>query len=272
MRFVATPSGVFARFVLLAELVAACLFILVILRTKSLSASGPNPPLQERLVRVYLHSAFFVFLAGGFANVFGYTMLSFQLGDAMLASSYFAVLFYAAVRICDALAIAAMSLRPLNRLGMVRRHRDLVYDHVAGVIRWIAFALWLVFALEYFGVRDPIWQHIVTFLTREHQFGTFHDVQLGPIVAFPFVVWASFALSRVIRFAMEEDLYPQLSLPRGIPYAISTMVHYSILVIGFLMGLSAMGINLGNYAILAGAFGVGLGFGLQNIMNNFMSG
>jgi potassium efflux system protein len=49
-------------------------------------------------------------------------------------------------------------------------------------------------------------------------------------------------------------------------------VHYLVLTLGFFFALSALGIDLGNYAVLAGAFGVGLGFGLQNIMNNFISG
>jgi small-conductance mechanosensitive channel len=61
-------------------------------------------------------------------------------------------------------------------------------------------------------------------------------------------------------------------LPRGIPYAISTVVHYSVLVFGFFVALDALGVDLGKFTILAGAFGVGLGFGMQNIMNNFISG
>ncbi|MFZ0505462.1 MAG: mechanosensitive ion channel domain-containing protein, partial [Chthoniobacterales bacterium] len=56
------------------------------------------------------------------------------------------------------------------------------------------------------------------------------------------------------------------------PYAISTMLHYAILLLGFVLGLGALGIDLGKITILAGAFSVGIGFGLQNVINNFVSG
>jgi small-conductance mechanosensitive channel len=50
------------------------------------------------------------------------------------------------------------------------------------------------------------------------------------------------------------------------------MVHYTVLLIGFFAAVAATGTQLSQFAFLAGAFGVGLGFGLQNIMNNFVSG
>jgi small-conductance mechanosensitive channel len=61
-------------------------------------------------------------------------------------------------------------------------------------------------------------------------------------------------------------------LKRGLPYAISRTVHYAILVAGFLFAMSAIGLDMTKFTILAGAFGVGLGFGMQNIVNNFVSG
>jgi small-conductance mechanosensitive channel len=50
------------------------------------------------------------------------------------------------------------------------------------------------------------------------------------------------------------------------------MVHYAILVVGFFVAVKAGGGDLTQFSFLAGAFGVGLGFGLQNIFNNFVSG
>jgi len=50
------------------------------------------------------------------------------------------------------------------------------------------------------------------------------------------------------------------------------MVHYTVLLVGFFAAVEATGAQLTQFSFLAGAFGVGLGFGLQNIMNNFVSG
>jgi potassium efflux system protein len=71
---------------------------------------------------------------------------------------------------------------------------------------------------------------------------------------------------------LEEDIYRHLRLASGIPYAISTMLHYVILLVGFFIALGALGIDLTKITILAGAFSVGVGFGLQNVINNFVSG
>jgi small-conductance mechanosensitive channel len=92
------------------------------------------------------------------------------------------------------------------------------------------------------------------------------------VAAFVVTVWAAFVISRVVRFLLEEDIYPRVRLSRGLAYAISSTLHYVILVVGFLFALAALGIDMTRVTILAGAFGVGVGFGLQNIFNNFISG
>ena len=52
----------------------------------------------------------------------------------------------------------------------------------------------------------------------------------------------------------------------------SSLTNYTILAIGFLIAFSAAGMDFQNIALLAGAFGIGIGFGLQGIVNNFLSG
>src|SRR5262249_61384541 len=79
-------------------------------------------------------------------------------------------------------------------------------------------------------------------------------------------------ISRLLRFFLEEDVLPHVSLPRGVPAAISTGAHYTILAAGFLIAIGAAGIDLSKFSLIAGALGVGIGFGLQNVVNNFVSG
>jgi small-conductance mechanosensitive channel len=95
---------------------------------------------------------------------------------------------------------------------------------------------------------------------------------LGDIVWFGITVWASFLVSRALRFVLEEEVYPRVELAPGLHYSISKMVNYAVLVLGFLIGVAVLGFDLTKLTILVGALGVGLGFGLQNIINNFVSG
>ncbi|MCX5904063.1 MAG: mechanosensitive ion channel [Proteobacteria bacterium] len=55
-------------------------------------------------------------------------------------------------------------------------------------------------------------------------------------------------------------------------YATSSLINYIIIALGFIVGVGVMGVNLTRVSVLAGAFGVGIGFGLQSVVNNFVSG
>jgi small-conductance mechanosensitive channel len=57
-----------------------------------------------------------------------------------------------------------------------------------------------------------------------------------------------------------------------VPGLALSLLNYIVLTLGFLLALGALGLDLTKLTILAGAFGVGLGFGLQSVVNNFVSG
>ncbi|MGB3562994.1 MAG: mechanosensitive ion channel domain-containing protein, partial [Thermoanaerobaculia bacterium] len=94
----------------------------------------------------------------------------------------------------------------------------------------------------------------------------------GDVFAFVLIIFAAMMISRFVRFLLEEDVYPRTRLARGVPTTISMLVNYLILGIGFFFALAAAGIDLSNVALLAGALGVGIGFGLQDLVKNFISG
>jgi len=94
----------------------------------------------------------------------------------------------------------------------------------------------------------------------------------GRHLLFIVAIWIAFITSRISRFVLEEEVFPRIHLAPGLHYSISKTLHYAILIIGFFAGVGLLGFDLSKLTILAGAFSVGLGFGLQNIINNFVSG
>jgi potassium efflux system protein len=85
-------------------------------------------------------------------------------------------------------------------------------------------------------------------------------------------IYLGFCLSRLVRALMLARIFPHTALDSGVQYTISTTAHYVILILAGLIGLNILGFPLTNLALVAGALGVGIGFGLQNIVNNFISG
>ena len=79
-------------------------------------------------------------------------------------------------------------------------------------------------------------------------------------------------LARTSRQVLLKQILSKTPLDLGIQHAVATFTQYMVLAFGFLVGLPTVGINLSALSFLAGAVGVGVGFGLQNITNNFISG
>jgi small-conductance mechanosensitive channel len=97
-------------------------------------------------------------------------------------------------------------------------------------------------------------------------------VSLATMVQFVVIVLLVVLVSRVVRRVLRRRVLARTKLDLGIQYAIARIVSYIVLVLGLLIGLETLGVNLSSLAVIAGALGVGIGFGLQNIVSNFVSG
>jgi potassium-dependent mechanosensitive channel len=76
----------------------------------------------------------------------------------------------------------------------------------------------------------------------------------------------------MVRTFVSSEVVPRWDLDRGVGESITSIFHYVVVAIGLLLALGALGVHLQNFAIVAGALSVGIGFGLQNVVNNFVSG
>lgn len=86
------------------------------------------------------------------------------------------------------------------------------------------------------------------------------------------VIFLSFAVSRLFIRFLKRNVYSRAELEKGAQYTMSRLIRYLIVSLGFLIGLQMIGFDLSVLAVFGGLFGVGIGFGLQNIFSNFASG
>jgi small-conductance mechanosensitive channel len=88
------------------------------------------------------------------------------------------------------------------------------------------------------------------------------------ILATIILIIVASALNKLISYR----LLAKSRIDLGVRIAVGSIVKYVLLVIGFVVILQTAGINLSSITILFGALGIGIGFGLQNVTNNFVSG
>jgi len=98
------------------------------------------------------------------------------------------------------------------------------------------------------------------------------DVTIGGVIAAVLAIVVAMALSALLRRALRRygERYAQAN--QAALYTVSRLLHYLLLVVGILLAFDLAGVPLGKFTVFAGAIGVGLGFGLQAIFSNFISG
>ena len=79
-------------------------------------------------------------------------------------------------------------------------------------------------------------------------------------------------VSRIIRDTLQNRILPRTRLDIGARASFVNIVIYTFWILAIYTGINILGINLSSLAFMAGALGIGIGFGLQNVVNNFVSG
>jgi small-conductance mechanosensitive channel len=97
-------------------------------------------------------------------------------------------------------------------------------------------------------------------------------ISLVEIFIAALVVIALILLTRFFQQILANKIFPQTTIESGLQESIKIAVGYVGSIIAILAGIAILGLDLSNLALIVGALTVGLGFGLQNIVNNFVSG
>lgn len=205
------------------------------------------------------------------ADLAGSVALADLLLEGTVESFYLGLLTWLAVVVLRALVMVILNTGVVRRTNLVQRHGDRLWLGITRVLNAAGFVIWLLITLDGFKVLEPAYDGVKRALASSFKVGTL-EVVTGDVVLFFVIIWLSFMISRIIGAILREEVYPKVRLPRGVPMAISKLTQFTILLIGFAFALGAAGIDLNRFTLLAGALGVGIGFGLQNIVSNLVSG
>lgn len=133
------------------------------------------------------------------------------------------------------------------------------------------FALMGMMLLRLWGVSEQSMQLMLSKLIGGFQIGSF-TLQPVRIIGGLLLLALLIGLTHLLKSSLANHWLRHTSLSRGAKETTTTIAGYVGILLAILIGLSVAGIEFTNLAIIAGALSVGIGFGLQNIVNNFVSG
>jgi len=235
---------------------------------------GAPPPLDKPKLRGLI---VLLLLAGLIIELLGFRNLSWYLFRGLLGTALLAVVLW----LLNSVLQDSFDGLDTGRYAWERRLRDRLSlkedEPVPGLI-WLrlltVLLLWMAFGVTVVGLwgySDTFWSLVSQVITEGFELGPVRIVPIHwviGIVVFSILV----TLVRWLRNEVLPGWMKKSRIERGAQEAVVTISGYVGIIIAAIIGLSLAGFSFTNLAIIAGALSVGIGFGLQNIVNNFISG
>ncbi len=212
--------------------------------------------------------AFVFLLVVLLAEIFGQAELAFFVFSASLTSLFKMLILWIAYLIIMGMVELTLHFIPVT---LVRENAG----QIAQMICPIPILGCLLYVVTLIMVDWRLFSTVKDGLTFLSELGFVYgeiNISLGLLLDSAFVLYTSYCFSRILQSILLQSVLPRQNVNQGIQLSITRLMHYAIMLTGFLVALGALGFSLTNLTILGGALGVGIGFGLQEIIKNFACG
>ncbi len=259
-----------ARLTMLAAQIVTLIYLVVFIHSRSLILSKKRRVFNYALslLSVVFIILLGVALIGSFA---GAVAFSEYFTTGIVNSGFLVIVTYVGFHISAALLYLFIASPLLKHSNIIQKQSDYIFSRIYSLVRMLFVVSWFYLTLDQFHIRENLFESITAFLTREFEIGK-ADFALMGIILFVLVIWLSIVISRFVRHILQEEVFTRVTVERGIPGTIIMLVRIALITIGFLLAAAVAGMKLSSLTIIIGAFSVGIGFGLQNIFNNLVSG
>jgi len=264
--------GEYSRIYLLFEtIIALFLTIQYILPRYLNKVEEKKETTLDKYSKILIPAIFILFLISFLANIIGYVNLSIytiKLGTYLGVTTIIVFGFY---RITNSVIQASISVLDIYFPDIVTKYETIIIKKSKKLNTYSMIIIWIITILKTSEISNYISDISWHILTYPIHIGSL-SFSINGLIFFFLAIYITYILTVFTKQIIEKEVLSKTNLNRGIPAAISLTIRTFIVFFGTLIALSVTGMDLSKISIIAGALSVGIGFGLQNVVNNFISG
>jgi len=256
------------RYIILLLSIASIIFaVLFYIRLRK------EPQGHLRYTKLVLRIFVLVQLASLILNITGRFSLAKILGITAVFNLWLTMSLYFIIRIIVQVLFLQLHTKRAEKTIISVVDYNLLQKKFRTILTTFAALLWIFFLLQNLNIDDWVHDYLSDALTQQRTIGgaTF---TYGGFVIFFVVIWASSMLSKVLSYFYDISAQHSndLTALKKKNRASTLLIRIGVFTVGFLLAVAASGFPLDKLTIIFSAFGVGIGFGLQNVTNNLVSG
>lgn len=222
-------------------------------------------------LRYYVRVVVFVIGISVICNILGYLKISMYLSSLTIKLSLLALYLYLWNPIFKAFIALGFQGNYIKSKLSVSGNKAVIQKFLHRVINLITYIIFAYGALSILNLTTPILDQVWEVLNDPISLGSI-EFTFWHLILFVLILWGAILISRIVQTLLRDEILARANLDRGLPATISMLVRYIIITIGFFVAVTSLGFEMNQLTIIFGAFSVGIGFGLQNIFNNLVSG
>ena len=210
-------------------------------------------------------------IVGIIANILGYLYLAYLVNHTVIHSFFIAIVFGLVYSTFTAVFTLFLYTPLAEKVHLLNKYRGYIINRSKAIFKMLFIIFWLRFTLNNLHLLVPLLEVYEDFVAIGFEVDEF-EITVGAFVSFAIIILFTWLLSNLVRLLLQDEILSRFNMAKGTPMAIASLTYYSLMVIGLVMALLALGFDITHLSVLAGALGLGIGFGLQNVVNNFISG
>ena len=204
-------------------------------------------------------------------NIVGSVKLSGFLVESVIDTLILGVIVLTIVIILNSMLVLLVKGKQAHSIPQFEQLKIIVDKRIKPLIDWSGFIFWIIVSLKSFGLLKYIQKWVNTVMDSGFEIASV-SISVGGVISFILIILFTFILARFVKNVFKDELITKSKLPRGTASALSMLLRYIIVALGIYLALTSVGVNMNKFGFMAGALGVGIGFGLQNVVLNFIAG